>query len=235
MRKLFCIAILVLVAGCESTGGFQDLLNAGTNSQGGNLSNETIADGLREALTVGSDRVVSSLGSEDGFLKSAFHIPLPAKLQEARGVASKFGLEGPFDELEVKMNRAAEQATPKARDLFVGAIKQMSFDDVLSIYRGGDDAATQYLQKTTGAELEQEMRPIIDKSLAEVGAVQTFNTLVKKYNALPLVTPVSADLDTHVLKYTETAIFGQLAKEEAAIRTNPVERSTALLRQVFGK
>jgi hypothetical protein len=109
MKKLLLTAFLVLASGCESTGVLDDLLGAASSSSSGSLSNETIANGLREALTVGSGRVVNSLGAEDGFLKSAFHIPLPQKLQDARGVASKFGLEGPFDELELKMNRAAEQ------------------------------------------------------------------------------------------------------------------------------
>lgn len=234
MRKLFFIAILVLGSGCESTGVLEDLLKAGTSASGGGLSNETIANGLREALTVGSGRVVSSLGAEDGFLKSAFHIPLPAKLQEARGIADRFGLAGPFDELEVKMNRAAEVATPKAKDLFVASIQQMSFQDVLAIYNGADDSATAYLKESTGAELTNQMRPVIEGSLAEVGAVQTFNGLIKKYNALPLVTPIDADVTGHVMGYAQDAIYGQLAVEEAAIRKDPLKRSTELLRKVFG-
>jgi len=234
LRTLVLAAFLVLLQGCESTGSLGDLLGTSTAGTGQGLSNETIANGLREALTVGSGRVVDSLGAEDGFLKSAFHIPLPQKLQDARGVASKFGLAGPFDELELKMNRAAEQAAPQARDLFVSSIKQMSFQDVLAIYRGPEDSATQYLKANTGERLKTQMRPVIDNSLAEVGAVQTFNGLIKKYNALPLVTPVNADMSGHVLEYAQNAVFTQLATEEAAIRKNPLKRSTELLRKVFG-
>lgn len=228
------VSSFLLTAGCESTGGLGDLLGASTSGTGAGLSNQTIADGLREALTVGSDRVVSSLGAEDGFLKSAFHIPLPQKLQDARGVASKFGLAGPFDELEIKMNRAAEQAAPQARDLFVSSIKQMSFQDVLAIYNGPEDSATQFLKNSTGEQLRSQMKPVIDNSLAEVGAVQTFNGLIDRYNALPLVTPVNADMSGHVIEYAQSALFTQLATEEAAIRQNPLKRSTELLRKVFG-
>ena len=109
-------------------------------SSSGELTDQTIARGLKEALTVGSGRVVDTLGAQGGFLDGAFRIPLPDKLQDAQEVAARFGLSKPFDELEVRMNRAAEAATPKARELFVGAIRQMSFSDVMSIYRGGDDA-----------------------------------------------------------------------------------------------
>lgn len=234
MRKLLCTLMLLMAGGCESTAVLQDILGATTQSGGGALSSDTIASGLREALTVGSGRVVNSLGAEDGFFKSAFHIPLPARLQEARSIADRVGLGGPFDELELKMNRAAEQATPKARDLFVAAIKEMTFSDVMAIYQGPEDSATQYLQRTTGARLESQMRPVIDGSLADVGAVQTFQGLVQRYNALPLVTPIDADVSGHVMGYAQQAIFGQLAKEEAAIRQNPLKRSTELLRRVFG-
>ena len=238
MRKLLLAGVFVTfswsLAGCESTAVLEDLLGGASSASDTGLSNETIANGLREALTVGSDRVVSSLGAEDGFFKSAFHIPLPKTLQNARGVASRFGLEGPFDELELKMNRAAEQATPKARDLFVNSIKQMSFQDVLAIYRGADDSATQYLKSSTEEKLMSQMRPVIDNSLAEVGAVQTFNGLIKQYNALPLVKPVNADVSGHVIEYAQSALFTQLAQEEAAIRKDPLKRSTELLRKVFG-
>jgi len=234
LRTLVWTSVLLLMGGCESTAVLEDLLGSTSQAGGAGLSNDTIANGLREALTVGSGRVVNSLGTEDGFFKSAFHIPLPARLQDARGIADKVGLAGPFDELELKMNRAAEQATPKARDLFVAAIREMTFSDVMAIYQGPEDSATQYLQRTTGSRLETQMRPVIDDSLAQVGAVQTFKGLLKSYNALPLVTPIDADVSGHVMGYAQQAIFGQLAKEEAAIRQNPLKRSTELLRRVFG-
>ncbi len=234
MRKLMLLAILALTSGCESTALLEDLLATQTTDSSGSLSNETIANGLKEALTVGSGRVVGTLGTQDGFFGSPFRIPLPEKLQQARSVADKFGLAGSFDELELKMNRAAENATPKAKELFVSAIQQMTFKDVLAIYQGPDDAATTYLQQTTNDELTQQMRPVIDNSLAEVGAVQTFNGLLSRYNALPLVTPIDADVSGHVMGYAQTAIFAQLAEEEAAIRQNPLKRSTELLRAVFG-
>ncbi|MEJ2089695.1 MAG: DUF4197 domain-containing protein, partial [Gammaproteobacteria bacterium] len=224
--------LLLLMAGCESLPDLSQVLDVPTAEDV--VSTETIAAGLREALSVGSERAVSTLGRPDGFLKSAFHIPLPDSLLQARDVASRFGLAGVFDDMEVRLNRAAEAAAPKAQKLFVSAIRQLTFDDVIGIYRGPDDAATRYLRRTTGTALRAEMRPIIDESLAEVGALNAFRSLAEQYNRLPLVTPIDADLTSHVLDHAADALFAQVAREEGAIRRDPAKRTTELLRKVFG-
>lgn len=225
----------IALGGCDSAMLQEVLDSAGTGTGGSQLSNDTIAAGLKEALTVGTGRVVDQLGSSGGFLNNPqFRIPLPQSLQTARDVAGKVGMAGYFDDLEEKMNLAAEAATPKARSMFVGAIKQLSFTDVMDIYRGADDAATQYLKGKMAEPLKGEMRPVVDSSLAQVGAVNSFNTLLKRYNALPLVDDVDANLSDHVLEYANSAIFSELANQEALIRKDPVKRTTALLKQVFG-
>ena len=128
---------------------------------------------------------------------------------------------------------SAEAAVPRAKSLFVTAIRQLTFQDVLAIYRGPNDAATRYLEQTTAATLRAQMRPIVDDSLSEVGALNTFRTLADQYNRLPLVAPIDADLTSHVLDHASTALFAQVAKEEAAIREDPAKRTTELLREVF--
>ena len=232
LKRLLVLLLLGSLAACENI-ALDDLLETSSGSSA--LSNDTIAAGLKEALTVGSGRVVDTLGTTDGFLGSnRYRIPLPESIEGVRSAASAVGLGGYFDELETKMNRAAEAATPKARALFVDAISQLTFSDVVDIYQGEDDAATQYLEGKMGSPLREEMRPIVDTSLAQVGAVQVFNDLVGRYNALPLVKPISANLNDHVLDYANRAIFAQLAEQEAAIRNDPVQQTTQLLRRVFG-
>lgn len=236
MQRLFqqtiCVALLLCLQGCESTALLDDLLK--TTSSGTGLSNDTIAQGMREALTVGSARVVDTLGTEGGFANSVFRIPLPQQLQDAQEFANRFGLGAPFETLEAKMNQAAEAAVPEARNLFVGAIRSMTFADVMAIYRGPDDAATRYLKQTTQATLDSRLRPIINTHLNSVGAVRAFRQAVDQYNAIPLVKPIDADLNGHVSGYAMDALFNQLAEEEAAIRRDPVKRTTQLLRTVFG-
>ena len=208
------------------------VLNAPTSA--GVLSNQTIASGLREALTVGSQNATSTLGSPGGFLESRFHIPLPDSLGQAQDIAGRFGLDGIFNEMEVRLNRAAEAAAPNAQKLFARAIQQLTFDDVMAIYNGSDDAATRYLQDSTAVDLRRQMRPIVEAGLAEVGALSTYESLAEQFNRLPLGTKVDSDLASYVLDHASRALFLQVAQEEAAIRRNPVKRTTELLRQVFG-
>ncbi|MGF1474947.1 MAG: DUF4197 domain-containing protein [Geminicoccaceae bacterium] len=207
-----------------------------TGDQGGGsgLGTDEIAAGLKEALRVGSERVVGQLGTEDGFNKDPrFHIPLPGPMAKAQSALQLAGLSGMADDLELKLNRAAEEATPVAQDLFIDAIAGLTFSDVQEIYQGPNDAATQYLARTTGPGIADAMRPIVGDALQQVGAIQTYDALVADFKQVPLVPDISSDLNDHVLGYAHDAIFGYLAEEEAAIRTNPAERSTELLKRVF--
>jgi hypothetical protein len=141
---------------------------------------------------------------------------------------------GALDDLELRLNRAAETATPKAKAIFRDAIAAMTWDDVRKIFDGPDDAATQYLKAKMSTPLKAEMRPVVDSSLAEVGAIRSYDSVMAQYKAVPFVPDVKADLTDHVLERGLDGLFLYLAAEEAAIRQDPAKRSTELLRKVFG-
>ncbi len=199
------------------------------------LTSGEIGRAFKEALSIGSKNVVSQLGAKDGFnADPSIHIPLPDTLDTVKNILSKFGMSGIVDDLELKLNRAAEAATPKAKALFLDSISKMTFDDIKGIYNGPEDSATRYFKQKMTPELIKEMRPIIDQSLAQVGAIQAFDKLMSKYQALPFVPDVKAELTDHVLEKGMDGIFHYIAKEDAAIRTDPAKQTTALLRKVFG-
>lgn len=229
------------LAGCAADGGPQldDLLSGAQSvlgdSAAGPVSIDEISRGLKEALAKGSGNVVDQLGKSNGFnADPAIRIPLPESLRKAREFAAKFRLEGSFDDLETRLNRAAEEATPKARALFVSAIRSMSVDDAKGILQGPDNAATEYFRGKTGDKLQAQMRPIVQQALAQVGAVSTFNDLLSKYNNIPFAPRVDADLTGHVVEEGSNGIFYYLAQEEKAIRENPLKRTSELLQRVFG-
>lgn len=202
---------------------------------GTGLSNADIVNGLKAALETGSSTVVDQLGASNGFNgNSLIRIPLPNSLLKARDFAGKVGLDGPFNDLETRLNRAAELATPKAKSLFVGAIKDMSISDARGILNGADNSATAYFRDKTGVALSSAMRPIVDNALAEVGAVNSFNSLLSSYRKIPGAPAVDADLTGHVVEKGGDGIFYYLAEEEKAIRENPAKRTTEILQRVFG-
>jgi len=244
------LAVLLTVGGVsyEATAGEKSWFDMGqgvldsllggkkeSSTENAVLSSADMVDGLKEALKVGTETVVSQLGQADGFnTDQAIHIPLPSQLQTVKGWLDKVGMGGMMDDLETRLNRAAEQATPQAKQLFWDAIKEMSFEDAKRIYNGPDDAATQYLREKMNVPLADALRPIIDKNLSEVGAVKAYDSAMGRYQNIPFVPDVKADLTDHTLAKGMDGIFYYLAQEEAAIRKDPVKRTTELLRKVFG-
>ncbi|MDH3265602.1 MAG: DUF4197 domain-containing protein [Gammaproteobacteria bacterium] len=200
------------------------------------LSADQIGGGLKEALRVGTERVVSSLGTVDGFnLDPEIHIPLPEQLGQVQKVLGKVGMDSMLTDLETRLNRAAEVATPKAKQLFIAAINDMTLDDVMAIYNGPEDSATQYFKSRMAGPLAVEMKPVVDDSLADVGAAKSYDAAMQRYNSVPFVPKVDADLSSYVVDKGMDGIFHYLAKEEAAIRQDPAKRTTDLLKLVFGK
>lgn len=198
------------------------------------LATSEIAAGLKEALRIGSDLVVTQLGTTDGFNTDPnIHIPLPDSLGKVQSALDKVGLSGLLDDLENRLNQAAEIATPKARKLFTNAISTMTLDDARNILSGPDDAATRYFQSRMTPDLTQQFTPIVNNSLSEVNAVKSYNNAVAQYKRIPFVPDVKADLSQHVVEKGIQGIFYYLAKEEAKIRQDPLARSTALLKKVF--
>jgi hypothetical protein len=203
---------------------------------GSQASTAEIGEAFKQALQIGADNVVSRLGSVDGFnADPQIHIPLPRALQTVKELLSPLGMAGQVEELEIKLNRAAEAATPKTKELFMKSISEMTFQDVHSIYQGGDDAATRYFQQKMSGALAIEMRPIVDESLSNVGAITSLDNVMRQYQTLPMVPNVKTDLTQHVVDKGMDGIFHYLALEEAAIRKNPLKQTTALLKKVFGK
>ncbi|NNE39111.1 MAG: DUF4197 domain-containing protein, partial [Gammaproteobacteria bacterium] len=182
----------------------KDALNNLLGSQSSDtLSIDDIGDGLKEALRVGSDTVVNQLGMDDGFNNDpAIHIPLPDNLNSVQSALDKVGMASMLDDLELRLNRSAEAATPKAKQIFFDTISQMTIEDVNGIYNGPEDAATRYLQSKMTTPLKDEMRPVVIDSISEVGAVQSYDNVMNKYRAIPFVPDVKADITNHVLDKT---------------------------------
>jgi Protein of unknown function (DUF4197) len=138
------------------------------------------------------------------------------------------------DELEVGMNRAAEQATPQAKAIFIAAVKKMSFDDARKILTGGDTAATEYFKRTSSGDLTTAFSPIVKRSMQRVGVVQQYNRVLA---SAPGGSALAGqfDLNKYVVEKTLDGLFLMLGEEEKKIRKDPMAQTTSLLKEVFGR
>jgi len=199
------------------------------------LPQSTLTEGLHEALRLGSERVVDRLGREGGFNADPdVHIPLPETVRRAQSLLEAAGLGDYGEDLELRLNRAAEAAVPEARDVFFQSISEMSIDDARDIVAGPDDAATRYFKSTMTPALRERMRPIVTDTLSDVGAIQVYQRFTSQYRNLPMVPDLEANLADHTMDKTLDGVFHYMAQEEAAIRNDPARRTTELLKKVFG-
>jgi hypothetical protein len=200
------------------------------------LSVDEIQKAFKEALSTGSETVVNQLSLKNGFNNDPLiHIPLPKSLKTVQSTLKNIGMSHLMDDLEIKLNRAAEAATPQAKELFLSAIKNINFQDIQTIYNGPNDSATQYLKNKTSNNLKAKMAPIIEQSLNNVGAINAYDKAISSYKNLPFVPDIKTNLLDHVVQKGMDGMFFYLAQEEESIRQDPVKQSTELLKKVFGK
>ncbi len=204
-------------------------------SAGGSLTTDQIAAGLKEALAVGAERGTKTLSAADGFFgNAAVKILMPEEARKVENTLRSLGLGRQVDDAVKTMNRAAEDAAKSATPIFVKAVKEMSIQDAMGILKGGNNAATSYLQSKTTSQLTEAFRPVINESLQKVDATKYWNTVFTSYNKVSRE-KINPDLSAYVTEKALSGIFFQLAKEEEKIRLDPVARTSDILKQVFGK
>ncbi|MGE4292444.1 MAG: DUF4197 domain-containing protein [Desulfovibrio sp.] len=210
--------------------------DSGSSSSTTGLSTSEIIAGLKEALNKAVDESVDSLGQTGGFLDNAkVRIPLPGSLSKAQQLAEAAGQGELADAFVESMNSAAEKAVPETVDIFTKAIKAMSFEDAKGILEGSDDAATSYFKEHSTNDLTTLIRPLVSQAMETVGVTQRYKALTSGVSSVgALLGKDWLDLDGYVTEKTVAGLFTIMAEEEAKIRENPAERTTELLKKVFG-
>lgn len=217
-------------------GGNQSAPAAATAPAATALSQDDMVNGLKEALAAGVQGAVARLGKEGGFLNNAaVKIPMPANLAKIEKTLRRLGQDKYADQFVATMNRAAEQAVPEAAGILADSLREMSLEDARAILQGPDDAATQYFRKKCEARLSERFRPIVEQATGQAGVTAAYKKMVKQAGPLASILGAGAtDLDGYVTARSLEGLFKMVAEEEKNIRTNPVARTTDLLKKVFG-
>ncbi len=240
MKKLIVfIALLTALIACDKT---NDILDTG-------LTNAQVIEGLKSALTVGTDTAVSIVSKVNGyFLDEAIKIYLPPDadiiVQNASNpLLQAIGIDALINDVVLRMNRAAEDAATEAAPIFINAITSMTIQDAFAILNGSDTAATHYLREKTYTDLKNAFQPKIAVSLDKplvggISASDTWTSLTTAYNQVAQFVPgwntVNTQLDDHVTRKALNGLFIKVGDEEKDIRTDPVARVNDILKKVFG-
>lgn len=234
--KTLCLALIFTQAVKSQT--INNVINAATNyvnNSGVSISNDEVVKGLKEALSVGAKNSATKASAMDGFYKNnLIKIPFPPEVKDVETKLKALGMGKQVDQFTMQLNRAAEKAAKEAAPVFLNAITSMSLTDGISVIKGGDNAATKFLQDKTTAELKAKFLPIVKKSLNEVKITKYWNPLASKYNKLPMVKKANPNLEDYVTIKALEGLFKLVAQEELKIRKDPASRVSDLLKKVFG-
>ncbi len=236
MKYVLLIVTSLFIINNSQAQNLKGLLNKAKDAVSGKpigLGNDEIIAGLKEALTVGTEKGTSMLSKENGFFgNDLLKIVLPPDAQKIEKTLRSVGFGKQVDDAILTMNRGAEEACKEAAPIFVNAIKKMSVQDAVGILKGADTAATGYLRGNTTTALTTAFRPIIESSLEKVGATKYWATMVNTYNKFSMQ-KINPDLTAYVTERALQGVFTQIAVEEKNIRKDPVARTTELLKKVF--
>ena len=236
MKKITILFVLAILISTLSTNA-QFLKDAkkmlGQKSAG--FSEKDAADAIKEALVKGTGEGVKFVSKLDGYFGNPeIKIPFPPDAKTVETNLRSAGMGKQVDQVILSINRAAEDAAKDAEQIFVAAIKGMTVKDAVNIVKGSNDAATQYLKRTTSPQLREKFLPVIKVSLDKVNATKYWTDIIKAYNKIPFVQKMNPNLPDYVTAKAIDGLFVMIAKEELKIRKDPVARTTELLKKVFG-
>lgn len=242
--RLLLVAVLLLASVPDAQAQLDELLKQlpqipGVGQPGstpGSLGEVKIGQALKQALEVGTENAVKLTGKPDGYFRNeAIKILLPERIKRLEQPLRLVGYGPQVDELVLGMNRAAEQAAPAAKQIFFDAIGEMTIDDARRILNGPQTAATDYFKTRTTTSLTTAFKPIVDRSMSQVGVTRQYDELLNRAKAIPFLNVEQYDLDNYVVGKALDGLFHVVGEEEVKIRTNPQARVTDLLREVFGR
>jgi hypothetical protein len=235
MKRRVTLSAVLLFATTAAFGQLGDLAkNLGLGKS--QFSDSKLASGLKEALSVGTDKTVNLTGKKDGYFgNAAIKILMPKNLHSLETGLRAMGYGPKVDDFVLSMNRAAEAAAPAARKIFVDAILAMSFEDARKIFSGGDTAATDYFKSKTTEQLTEAFRPTVEKTMDSSGVTKQYNALIGQYRTIPFAKHLDLDINKYVVSKALDGLFYTLGQQEKDIRRNPAARTISLLKEVFGK
>ncbi|MDM8545074.1 DUF4197 domain-containing protein [Candidatus Venteria ishoeyi] len=228
--------------------------SAKASQLGAGLSSMQLSGGVKDVLSIGTEKAIKMLGQEGGFSNNpALKIGIPDSMKSIEKALRSAGQGKRVDDAIATMNKAAEQAIPEAAEVFNETIKAMSVTDAMGLINGPENSLTEYFQKNSSEALKQRILPIITKATASTGATAAYKQLTAKMGnldvnkmaglgdlgalgkAVGIELPATVDLDAYVTDKALEGLFKTLSEQEANIRKGgAAAQATDLLKKIFG-
>lgn len=193
---------------------------------------------VKEALSLSITRALEVGATADGFNGNPdVRLAFPPEAELVNTTLRGLRMGAVIDKFEVQLNRAAEAvaANPQAQTILAGAAQRYSIADGLALVNTRESRlmATQFKQQQL-AQVQQELRPLVDAALEQTGAKQAYGELMLRYKKIPLVTPITTNLTDYATGKVTEGLFTLVADEESRIRLNSSARTTSTLQRAFG-
>jgi hypothetical protein len=203
---------LMLLPGCASTGGAFSMTEA-----------------IRRLLLLSSENAFARLTAPGGFWdQQVAQIGLGQMLGARGDVMSRILTSGLVKErLEDRFAEFAIEASFRAAPVVTDAVRVIGFQNAIDLVRGGPSAATGFLRAEMGDALIDAMVPGLGSSL-RLARDPLVGELMRGLTGVD-----TAAVATRVGTEVNNAIWGEIAREEAAIRANPRSTRDPLLIGVF--
>jgi hypothetical protein len=226
---LFAVALPLLLSGCCTLEG----------SVAGNAQPYLVRDSemapwrsgirLREILADSAEASADELDGKRGFRQlPARRIAIPIIMSPMIRTLDGICHCSKVDELENRMNQAAERAMHSGMPGIQRIIHQTHFEEPRAIVRGSSDAAASTMRTQHEQAMWNHMRGVVADEMVRNGTVELHERLRGLYTDLPFHHAPEYSLEDHVTDHAMTGFWTVLGEQEARIRRNPGSKYKAL-------
>lgn len=189
-----------------------------------------MTEAIRRLLLLSSENAFARLTQPGGFWDQQVATLGLGNMLGARGdVMSRILTSGLVkNRLEERFAEFAVEASFRAAPVVTDTVQMIGFQNAIDLVRGGPSAATGFLRAEMGDALIDAMVPGLGNSL-RLARDPLIGELMGALTGVH-----TGEVATRIGREVDNAIWGEIAREEAAIRANPQATRDPMLIGVFG-
>lgn len=230
MKRFFYLIVSLSVIICSSC---EDTSNEYVEQL---FTNAELTNAVRACLNASKDTAINHLCAANEFLTNGsyqFAITSIPELQKMKDTLAVYGESDMVDSLIAKINATYINMGNYLASQSGTLITTLTCPDPHALVYGEQHAITNYFRIHYQASFESSLAQALSIQLNASGASSYWNNILSRYYE-HTHTPVSADLQRHVMTVMLNAFYTEMANEEALIRTDESHRTSAILKNVFG-